>query len=109
VIRTAGARKDFAYYSTKDRAMAAAAKCALMLWDGRSRGTLTNIRNMASAGKRTLVYLEPRKEFHTLVNEEDLRVLLARCDQGAAGPPRGRLATATESSVEQLFLDPAGR
>jgi hypothetical protein len=38
VIRPGHARKDFDYYATKDRAMAAAATIGLMLWEGQSRG-----------------------------------------------------------------------
>jgi len=32
-------RRDFAYYAAKDVAMAQAAKCGVMLWDGKSKGT----------------------------------------------------------------------
>ncbi len=40
VVRPGHSRKDFDYYATKDRAMAADATVGLMLWDGQSRGTL---------------------------------------------------------------------
>ena len=106
-IRTSAARKDFAYYATKDLAMAEEAKCGLMLWDGRSRGTLDNIRNLISAGKKTLVYLAPRKEFHKLADEKDLRALLVRCDQAAVERAQRRLAAAVELPAGQLPLRPA--
>jgi hypothetical protein len=41
-----GRSKDFAYYAAKDLAMAQDAKCGVMLWDGRSKGTLNNIQNL---------------------------------------------------------------
>lgn len=72
-------RKDFNYYAAKDIVMAREAQCAVMLWDGKSKGTLQNMLNMAGAGKRTLVYFAPTKDFHVLANEQDLQTLLARC------------------------------
>jgi hypothetical protein len=109
IIRTAAQRKDFAYYATKDRAMAEEAQCGVMLWDGRSMGTLNNIFNLISAGKKTLVYFAPAKTFHKLSDEQDLATLLARCDQGAVERVQRRLATAANSSAAQLSLHPAGR
>jgi hypothetical protein len=41
----------------KGLAMARDAKYGLMLWDGKSKGTLNNILNLIAAEKRTLVYL----------------------------------------------------
>jgi hypothetical protein len=35
--------KGFDYYSVKDRAMAQAASFGLMLWDGKSKGTVNNV------------------------------------------------------------------
>jgi len=108
-IRTSGLRKDFAYYAAKDRAVAEEAKSGVMLWDGRSMGTLNNIFNLISAGKNTLVYFAPAKTFHKLSDEQDLATLLARCDQGAVERVQRRLAAAANSSAAQLSLHPAGR
>ncbi len=41
----------FEYYRQKDIAMAKDADCALMLWDGRTKGTLCNIEDMKSLNK----------------------------------------------------------
>lgn len=108
-IHTSGARRDFAYYATKDGAMAEEAHCGVMLWDGRSIGTLNNILNLIRAGKKTLVYLAPRKEFHKLSAEQDLHALLAHCDQGAVERAQRRLAAPADVSASQLSLHPAGR
>lgn len=75
-----GVLKGFAYYAAKDLAMAQDANCGLMLWDGRSKGTLNNIQNLVRLGKKTLVYFAPEKSFYRLVSEEDLRRLLDRCE-----------------------------
>jgi hypothetical protein len=61
--------------------MAQEAKCGVMLWDAKSKGTLQNILNLVGAGKRTLVYFAPTKDFHVLATEQDLQTLLARCEK----------------------------
>jgi hypothetical protein len=97
-----GARRDFSYYATKDIAMAREAKCGLMLWDGKSKGTLHNMLNLIRAGKRTLVYFGPTKDFHVLSNEEDLQRLLARCNRahlGKAGRSLGLKTSLNQSSL----------
>lgn len=74
-------RKGFAYYAAKDSVMAKEAKCGVMLWDGRSKGTLNNILNLIGTEKRTLVYFSPTKEFYVLANGDDFQALLARCQK----------------------------
>lgn len=73
-------QKGFAFYAVKDAAMARDANCGVMLWDGKSKGTLNNIQNLVGMGKKTLVYLAPEKAFHKLASNQDLRELLRRCD-----------------------------
>jgi len=107
--RATGVKKDFAYYATKDRAMAEEANCGVMLWDGRSQGTLNNILNLVAARKKTLVYLAPAREFHKLSDEQGLRALLARCDQGAVERAQRRLAAAADIPAGQLSLHSAER
>ena len=68
-------RRDFAYYSAKDRAMGEEADCALMLWDGKSRGTLANIRDLVGQAKPVVVYVAPNKAFVTLREPADLTML----------------------------------
>jgi len=74
-------RRDFRYYAAKDFAMANEAQCGVMLWDAKSKGTLQNMLNLTAAGKRTLVYFVPTKDFHVLANQEELEALLARCQK----------------------------
>lgn len=73
--------KGFTYYAAKDFAMSKEAQCGVMLWDGKSKGTLQNMLNLIGAGKRTLVYFAPTKNFHVLTNDHDLQGLLARCEK----------------------------
>lgn len=79
-VEAPGTRKDFAYYAAKDLAMAQDAKCGVMLWDGKSKGTLNNVQQLLSQGKMALVYLAPEKAFHKLSTMQDMEDLLRRCD-----------------------------
>jgi hypothetical protein len=78
-VEPQGKKKDSSYYAAKDRVMFQEAKCGVMLWDAKSRGTLQNMLNLVGAGKRTLVYFAPTREFQVLASEQDLQALLALC------------------------------
>jgi hypothetical protein len=43
-----------------------------MIWDGTSKGTLTNVVNLLKIHKKMLLYSAPRKDFFTLRTREDL-------------------------------------
>lgn len=66
------ARHDRNYYGIKDAAMARDASYGFMLWDGRSKGTLTNIFNLLNADKKVLLYVNSKKSFFTLSTFTDL-------------------------------------
>lgn len=66
-----GAR-GFELYSAKDKQMATDASYGLMLWDGKSRGTLENIHNLLAQRKPAAVYLGPERRFVSLRSREDL-------------------------------------
>ena len=69
-----GAR-GFDLYSVKDIQMANDASYGFMLWDGKSRGTLENIRNLLAHGKPVAVHLGPARRFVSLRSTEDLNKL----------------------------------
>ncbi len=50
-VDAGGTTRGYYFYKAKDVAMADAADCALVLWDGKSRGTRENIRRMRNRGK----------------------------------------------------------
>ena len=97
-------RKDFAYHATKDIAMAREAGCGVMLWDGRSKGTLHNILNLIRADKKVLVYFSPERAFYKLSTAEDLDALLARCDRTKIGRMQQSLASIGTGSQDELPL-----
>ena len=71
-------KKDFEYYSAKDRIMADEASVGLMIWDGKSVGTLLNVRRLISQRKKVVVYAVPAHEFSELRNEADWEAFVSR-------------------------------
>ena len=60
------ARRNFDFYEAKDRRMTEESSIGLMLWDGKSRGTLSNVRRLLDAGKKVVLWIAPEKQFRTL-------------------------------------------
>lgn len=79
ITPSASAKRDFAYFSTKDRVMAEEADYGLMLWDGQSRGTLTSIVDLLRRKKPVVVYLSTEKSFYKLP-AADISEMLRRID-----------------------------
>jgi hypothetical protein len=86
--------KGFDYYSVKDRAMAEAAEYGLMLWDGKSKGTISNVVNLSRDHKPVVVYVAPMRQFLTITTFGDLKSLLAQGD-----------SESVERIVNELRLD----
>jgi len=79
-VTSARGARGFDYYSTKDRVMADAAEYGLMLWDGKSKGTINNVVNLSRGSKIVVVYIAPTRAFLTVRAPEDLPSLLAQGD-----------------------------
>ena len=62
--------KGFEYYKIKDEAMAQIADYGLMIWDGKSRGTLNNVLNLVALGKKAFVYFAPRRTYYQVDKPE---------------------------------------
>lgn len=75
--------KDFAFYTAKDRQMWTEADYGLVLWDGKSKGTLNSILSMTESGKRVMVYFSPKKIVINLFSTHDLSHLLKNCDRAS--------------------------
>jgi probable addiction module antidote protein len=54
--------KGFQFYAAKDREMATKADFGLMIWDGKSPGTLLNVLRLARAGKISVLYNASEKK-----------------------------------------------
>ncbi len=68
-------------HEAKDRKMAKLAHFGLMLWDGKSMGTLTNILNLLSQNKKSVVFFEPDNTLQTIGHAKDLSALIDKCDK----------------------------
>jgi hypothetical protein len=60
--------------------MAEAAEYGLMLWDGKSKGTVNNVVNLSRDHKPVVVYVAPTKQFRTIKTFDDIKGLLAQGD-----------------------------
>ncbi len=60
--------------------MAEVAEYGLMLWDGKSKGTLNNVVTLSHRRKLVLVYVSTAKSFRTVRSSEDLKAVLALGD-----------------------------
>lgn len=74
-VPTTPKARGFEFYAVKDRAMAAAADCGLMLWDGASRGTLANVETLVKESKPVAVYVGPERRFVSVTGAADLQRL----------------------------------
>lgn len=73
------ARKGLEFFAAKDREMAREADSGLMIWDGKSVGTLLNIFRLAVQDKRVAVYWVPGKRFLEIDSQGDFNSLLPLC------------------------------
>ncbi len=107
ITATDPGRRDFAYYSTKDRAMAEEADYGLMLWDGRSRGTLTNIVHLVRESKPVVVYVAPENSFYTLRQSRQLAEMLDRFDPTALARIDRELQAVATANASSRKVDSA--
>lgn len=77
-ISARSSKKDFNYYSSKDKIMADEASIGFMIWDGKSIGTLTNVFRLISQNKKVAIYTVPLKKFSDLKNKAGLDLFLSR-------------------------------
>ena len=84
-VAAPSARKDFEFYEAKDRKMTEESSVGLMLWDGKSKGTLSNVHRLLDSSKKVVVWIAPEKKFETLANVDDWHHFAART--GASGEP----------------------
>ena len=61
--------------------MADAAEYGLMLWDGKSKGTINNVVNLLRRHRPVVVYVAPTRDFDTVRTLADLRTVLSKGDR----------------------------
>lgn len=70
------------FYAAKDRAMAHEATYGLMVWDGKSTGTLLNVLRLLRQDKKVVVYNVPERRFSELKAYEQWHSFIAAYGAG---------------------------
>lgn len=71
--------KGFQFYAAKDREMAREADFGLMIWDGKSPGTVLNVLRLALAGKIAVLFNVPDKDVVNVKSLDHWKSFIARC------------------------------
>lgn len=71
--------KGFQFYAAKDREMAREADFGLMIWDGKSPGTVLNVLRLAVAGKIAVLFNVPDKDVVNIKSVDAWRNFIAHC------------------------------
>ena len=80
-VKAKGRKKDFHFYAVKDREMACAAEFGLMIWDGKSPGTVLNVLRLVRASKKAVLINVPEQREVTFRSRDDWDVFLSECDE----------------------------
>jgi len=72
-----------AYFTAKDIEMADRAEFGLMLWDAASTGTLSNVFELFSQGKKSVVFVNREAKFQNVKQGEDIVDLVSFMSDGA--------------------------
>ena len=73
--------KGFHFYAAKDREMAQEADFGLMIWDGKSPGTVLNVLRLTLAGKIAVLFNVPEKSVVNIKSVEGWKALISRCSR----------------------------
>lgn len=73
--------RGFHFYAAKDREMAREADFGLMIWDGKSPGTILNVLRLALAGKIAVLFDVPRKDVVNIRTLENWRSFISQCSR----------------------------
>lgn len=82
-VTTYHAKRSRAWFTAKDVAMAQAADLGLMVWDGTSTGTLSNVIELLARKRNSLVFMSTDRQFHRILSVGDLQTLVARMANSA--------------------------
>lgn len=68
------------FYAQKDKHMARIADFGLIVWDGKSPGSVQNMLWLIENEKKCVVFHHPSKTFHNIRNQDDLSSVLELSD-----------------------------
>jgi len=72
-----------AFFTAKDIKMAERAEFGLMLWDAASTGTLSNVLELLSQGKKCVVFVNRETKFLNVMQGDDILNLVSYMSDGA--------------------------
>lgn len=78
-IEVAKGVRGFDFYAAKDMAMVRDADYGLMIWNGKSKGTLNDLINLIDVGKTSLLYFIPHKKFYRISQRQHVERILGLC------------------------------
>jgi len=73
--------ENFDFYAAKDRLMTEQATVGFMIWDGKSVGTLLNVKRLLGKQKKVVVYDASRSQFSELKAETEWQPFVSRYNQ----------------------------
>lgn len=76
VVTTDAPEGTRAFFTAKDLQLAKDADYGLMIWDTKSTGTLSNVIELLTLNKKSLVYINKLKDFKSVSNVNDLEKLI---------------------------------
>lgn len=82
-VKSSAAPGSRAFFTAKDIKMAERAEFGLMLWDAASTGTLSNVFELLSQGKKSVVFINRDKRFVNVKSTDDVLPLVSVMTQGA--------------------------
>jgi adenine-specific DNA-methyltransferase len=104
-VSAEGARSGYGFFAAKDRAMAEAADFGLMIWDGKSPGTVLNILRLLGRTKKAVLIEAPDGRTTTFRDAADWRAFLDGRDARLRADLRKR-ATAAEWNLRGMSSVP---
>jgi hypothetical protein len=96
-----------AYYTAKDIEMAEVADYGLMTWDAASTGTLSNVIELLTRRKKSVVFANKPKKFINVVDAESLSELIEMMSDKARARAETKIALSsrvTQMAHEQFRL-----
>ena len=72
-------KRDFDFYAAKDQAMSREADSGLMIWDGKSAGTLMNAFRLVRQGKPVSIFEAQNNRYQELHNGLDWKHFFSSC------------------------------
>ncbi len=76
VVKTSYSEGSRAFFTAKDLEMAEIADFGLMIWDTKSTGTISNVVELLSRKKKSVVFVNKEKSFKTVGSVEQLEALI---------------------------------